>query len=313
MHRLLELPDAALVLPAHGAGSACGKALSEETVSTIGAQRASNYALQPMAEDEFVALVTEDQPAAPAYFIHAATENRKERALLHDDEALPALSLAQVDTAVAAGAALVDVRPVEDFAGGHLAGSLSVPLGGRFAEQVGSVVAVGAPVVLIGTEAGVDEGRIRLARIGYDDIPGALLDVERVLADQPERAGRLSRLPAADVAERQGALGDRLQFVDVRNPGEVHAAPVEGATNIPLAQLRGRIAELDPAEPILLVCAGGARSAIASSLLRANGFADVSDVLGGSAALGITEACATSIPAPAGGAPDGDDATTDLA
>ena len=306
VHRLLELPDDALVLPAHGAGSACGKALSEETVSTIGAQRAGNYALQPMTEEAFVALVTEDQPAAPAYFIHAATENRKERPLLHDDEAPRALTIAEADAAVAAGAALVDVRAVEDFAGGHLAGSLSVPLGGRFAEQVGSVVAVGAPVVLIGSAPGVAEGRIRLARIGYDDVVGALLDVEGVLAAEPDRARRLSRLPASEVAERREALAGRLQFIDVRNPGEVHAAPVDGAANIPLAQLRSRAGELDPAEPVLLVCAGGARSAIASSLLRASGFADVSDVLGGSAALGITEACAM----PGVGAGAGVDADT---
>ncbi|MCB0970279.1 MAG: MBL fold metallo-hydrolase, partial [Acidimicrobiales bacterium] len=142
LQRLLELPDTTKVLPAHGAGSACGKALSTETVSTIGEQRRTNYAVQPMSEDAFVDLVTEDQPAAPAYFVYAATENRKRRDLLDEDAAPPALDLSALDAAVADGAVVVDVRAVEDFAGGHLAGSVNVGLGGRFAEQVGSVVPV---------------------------------------------------------------------------------------------------------------------------------------------------------------------------
>jgi len=291
IHRLLGLPDPTLVLPAHGAGSACGKALSTETVSTIGAQRRTNYAAQPMTEDAFVALVTEDQPAAPDYFIHAAIGNRKDHALLHEGEPTPALTLGEVDEAVANGAAIVDVRPVEDFAGGHLAGSLNVGLGGRFAEQVGSIVPVGAAIVLVGTEEGADEAKIRLARIGFDDIVGVLADVGSVLAANPTRAARLSRLTAADLAARQAELGDALQLVDVRNPGEVTEAPVTGARNIPLARLRGALDQLDHERPVVLVCAGGARSAIANSLLVAEGFDDVSDLLGGAVALGVEAAC----------------------
>ena len=291
VHRLLELPDATLVLPAHGAGSACGKALSTETVSTIGEQRRTNYALQPMSEEAFVALVTEDQPAAPAYFIHAATLNHQDRPLLREGEPVAEIGIEALDAAVAAGAVVVDVRPVEDFAGGHLAGSINVGLGGRFAEQVGSVVPVDTPIVLVGGLGPSHEAKVRLARIGFDDIVGALTDVASVLAATPERSARLSRLTASAFAARQAELGDGLDLVDVRNPGEVTAGPIEGARNIPLAHLRGRIDELDPARPIVLVCAGGARSAIASSLLRSEGFADVSDVLGGAGALGAGGSC----------------------
>jgi glyoxylase-like metal-dependent hydrolase (beta-lactamase superfamily II) len=291
VHRLLALPDETLVLPAHGAGSACGKALSTETVSTIGEQRRTNYAVQPMSESAFVALVTEDQPAAPAYFIHAATLNHQDRPLLHEGEPVHEIDLDAVDRAVAAGAAVVDVRPVEDFAGGHLAGSLNVGLGGRFAEQVGSVVPVDTPIVLVGTLEAAYEAKVRLARIGFDDIVGVLTTVHAVLEASPARSARLSRLTAADLGSRQEALGGRLELIDVRNPGEVTASPVEGARNIPLAHLRGRLDELDPARPIVLVCAGGARSAIASSLLRSEGFTDVSDVLGGAAALGAAPSC----------------------
>jgi glyoxylase-like metal-dependent hydrolase (beta-lactamase superfamily II)/rhodanese-related sulfurtransferase len=293
VHRLLELPDDVVVLPAHGAGSACGKALSSETISSIGEQRATNGALRPMTRDAFVALVTEDQPAAPGYFSHAAARNREDRPLAHDDEPLPILSLEQIDAAVEAGAVVVDVRPVEDVAGGHLAGSLNVSLGGRFAEQVGSIVPVGRPLVLIGSVAAVHEARVRLSRIGFDDVIGQVDEIGSILAERPDRSARLSRLTPSALAERQATLGDQLQLIDVRNPAEVHAAPVPGAEPIPLARLRDRAPSLDPDRPTVLVCAGGARSAIASTLLRSLGFADVSDVLGGAAALGVTEACAT--------------------
>ena len=291
VNRLLGLPDATLVLPAHGAGSACGKALSTETVSTIGVQRSTNYALQPMARERFVDLVTEGQPAAPGYFGYDATLNRQDRALLDEHEPPARLDLAAVDAAVADGAVLVDTRTGDDFAAAHLAGSVNVSLDGRFSEQVGSVVPVGAPIVLVGDEASALEAKVRLARIGYDDVVGLLAEPEAVLPDHPERAARLSRLTASELTARRAELGDALQFVDVRNPGEVAAAPVEGAVNVPLARLRASLHDLDPGRPVVLVCAGGARSLIANSLLRASGFADVSDVLGGANALGVVAPC----------------------
>jgi glyoxylase-like metal-dependent hydrolase (beta-lactamase superfamily II)/rhodanese-related sulfurtransferase len=291
VHRLLDLPDETFVLPAHGAGSACGKSLSTETVSTIGEQRRTNYALQPMSVDQFVAIVTEDQPAAPAYFAHDADLNRRERPLL-DEGPLPTLTLTELDNAVADGAVVLDTRPTDEFARGHIAGSLNVGLGGRFAEQAGSIVPVGASVVLVGETETLDEARVRLARIGFDAVVGALTDIDEALAAHPDRARRLSRLTAAELADRQVELGDELQFVDVRNPGEVASLPVGGARNIPLADLRASLDQLDRGRPIVLMCAGGTRSAIASSVLLAGGFTDVSDVLGGANAVtGAAAAC----------------------
>jgi hydroxyacylglutathione hydrolase len=285
VHRLLELPDAALVLPAHGAGSACGKALSTDTVSTIGEQRRTNYALRPMSSDEFVALVTEDQPEAPAYFGYDAGLNRRRHALLDEHDDAPVLDLAAADRAVADGAVMLDVRPVAEFARGHLAGSLNVGLGGRFAEQAGSVIAGGTPVALVGDRDQAHEARVRLGRIGFDAVVGVVEDIAAVLVAHPERTARLSRLTAGELAERRAALGDGLQLVDVRNPGEVAAAPVPGGWPLPLARLRDHLDELDPDRPVVLFCAAGSRSAIANSLLRASGFADVSDVLGGATAI----------------------------
>jgi rhodanese-related sulfurtransferase len=238
-----------------------------------------------MDEAAFVALVTEGQPEAPAYFGHDAALNRRNRPLL-DEHATPRpLSLDELDRALAAGAVVVDVRPVEAYAAGHLAGALHVPLGGRFAEQAGSVVEAGTPIVLAGDATAVAEGRLRLGRIGFDDVVGAVLHPEALLVAHPERAAQLSRLTAAQLAEGRTVVGDRLQLVDVRTPGEVAVAPLPGARNVPLARLRSRLGELDPDAPIVAVCAGGARSAVAAGLLAASGFTDVSDVLGGHAAL----------------------------
>jgi rhodanese-related sulfurtransferase len=151
---------------------------------------------------------------------------------------------------------------------------------------------VGAKVILIGDPEALDEARVRLARIGFDAVVGALTDIEAALAEHPDRASRLSRLTAADLAERRTELGAELQFIDVRYPGEVASLPVDGALNIPLADLRGSLGELDHSRPIVLMCAGGTRSAIASSVLLSAGYADVSDVLGGANAVtGATQAC----------------------
>lgn len=285
VHRLLELPDSTLVLPAHGAGSSCGRALSSETVSTIGEQRRTNYALQPMSSDEFVALVTADQPEPPAYYGFGARMNRRAHPLLDEREPLAALDLEAVDAAVAGGAVVVDVRPAAEFARGHLAGSLNIGLGGRFAEWAGSLIAPDTAVVLVGDQDATHEARVRLGRIGFDAVVGALDDIEAALVARPDRAARLSRLTAGELAERRAALGDRVQVVDVRNPGEVAVAPVPGARPVPLVGLRDHLGELDRRAPVVLFCAGGTRSAIANSLLRRAGFTDVSDVLGGAAAI----------------------------
>jgi hydroxyacylglutathione hydrolase len=310
VHRLLELPDSTLVLPAHGAGSSCGKALSSETVSTIGEQRRTNYALQPMSSDEFVALVTAEQPEPPAYYGYDAGLNRRARPLLDEHETLAALDLEEVDEAVAGGAVVVDVRPAAEFARGHLAGSLHIGLGGRFAEWAGSLIAPGTPVVLVGDEDAADEARVRLGRIGFDAVVGVLDDIGAALVAHPDRAARLSRLTAGELADTRAALGERVQLVDVRNPGEVAVAPVPGARAVPLVGLRDHLGELDRGAPVVLFCAGGTRSAIANSVLRAAGFADVSDVLGGSAAIrsapavsSATDASRTTDPPPVDSAP----------
>jgi hydroxyacylglutathione hydrolase len=274
---LLTLPDATRVYPAHGAGSACGKNLSTEKTSTIGEQRRSNYALRLGTEGEFVAAVTEGQPPAPGYFARVAELNRESHELAHVEEP-PLLPVGEVLRLQAGGAAVLDVRSPEEFARGHLRGSVNVGLDGRFAEYAAQVV--GGDIVVVCDPGRARDARMRLARVGLDSVVGALEAPEAAFVDRPEVTGTASRLTARQLAGARAAVPD-LVLLDVRGPGERDQGYVEGSLHIPLGQLRDRTGELDPARPVVVYCAGGYRSSIAASLLRSAGFADVSDLIGG--------------------------------
>src|SRR5207245_10735202 len=170
--KLLALPDATTVYPAHGAGSLCGKALSKETSSTIGEQRRSNYALRPMAVGDFVALVTADQPEAPPYFTYDAVLNSQERPTLDDTLAreLTPMSLDVVLSLAEVGAQLLDTRDPAEFAAAHLAGSLNIGLVGQFATWAGTLVDRERPLVVIADPGRQAESALRLGRIGFDHV-----------------------------------------------------------------------------------------------------------------------------------------------
>ncbi|MBN3453849.1 MBL fold metallo-hydrolase [Mycobacterium sp. DSM 3803] len=281
--RLMTLPDATRVYPAHGAGSACGKNLSTELWSTMGEQKRTNYALRAPDKQSFIDLVSAGQPPAPSYFVYDAILNRKDRALLDEDAMPPAMDYQQARTAVAAGAVLIDGRSPEEFAMGHLRGAVNIGLAGRYAEFAGSVVKPDSDIVLI-TEPGQElEGKNRLARIGFDRVIGYLRDAEQTMFEHRDQVQVASRLTADAFALRAAEIAD-LQLVDVRNPGETEAGMIPGAVNVPVGQLPERVAELDPTRPTVVYCAGGYRSSVAASVLRQRGFTDVSDILGGYAA-----------------------------
>ncbi len=282
--KLLTLPDPTRVFPAHGAGSSCGRNLSTEKSSSIGDQRRTNYALQPMTENAFVALISEGQPTVPEYFGYDADLNRHAHPLLDEHADLPQLSISDVLAAQDAGASVLDVRPMAEFAAGHLHGTLHSGLDTRFAEYAGCVVSPEASIVLVGEHASAVEAKVRLARIGYDRVVGYLPAVESCLVERPDLAVRTSTLSAAQLVERQATIRE-LQIVDVRNPGETTAGALPDAVMMPLASLHRRLGELDPQRPVAVYCAGGIRSLIATSLLEQEGFADVSTVLGGYAAV----------------------------
>ena len=285
--KLVKLPDATLVYPAHGAGSRCGKSLSKETVSTIGEQKKFNYALQPMSREAFKAIVTADQPEAPDYFVHDAVLNRKERASL--DEAmkitLKKLSLDDVLARQAAGEQILDVRGGIDFEGGHLRGSLNIALDGKYATWAGSMLSTDRPIVVIAEEGGEEEAVMRLGRIGLDNVAGYLAGGMHALASRDDLVERTERITAPALAEwlagGRSDLGAKPVIVDVRTATEYAGGHAPGSLNIPLTHLQERIAEIPVDRPVVVHCEGGYRSAIAASLLQQRGRSDARDLVGG--------------------------------
>lgn len=283
--KLLALPDEILVYPAHGAGSLCGKALSKETVSTLGQQRKNNYALQPMGKDAFVKVVTADQPDAPAYFNYDAVLNSQEHPTL--DEALARemnpLTLEALLELQAQGALVLDTRDPGEFAAAHLAGSINIGLGGQYATWVGTVLDRKDSIVIVAPPGRENEAAIRLGRIGFDQVAGFLKDGMQSLNTRPDLTISTERLSAAFAAEVLHSPQPPM-LVDVRAPREREQKHIAGSTGIPLNHLAENVGMLLKDRATLVYCAGGYRSSIAASLLQNRGFSDVSEIAGGIAA-----------------------------
>jgi glyoxylase-like metal-dependent hydrolase (beta-lactamase superfamily II)/rhodanese-related sulfurtransferase len=286
-NKLVKLPDATLVYPAHGAGSMCGKSLSKETVSTIGEQKKFNYALQPMSQEAFKKIVTADQPEAPDYFVHDAILNRQERASLEEsmEKTLKPLSLDEVLALGKSGGQLLDVRDGIDFEGGHLKGSLNIALNGKYATWAGSMLSHDKPIVVIAEEGGEEEAVMRLGRIGFDNVAGYLAGGMSALASRDDLVERTQRITAPALAEwlagKRPDAGPAPIVIDVRSDAEHAGGHIEGSLNIPLTHLDERIGEIPTDRPVAVHCEGGYRSAIAASLLQKLGRDSVHDIVGG--------------------------------
>jgi rhodanese-related sulfurtransferase len=283
--RLLTLPDETLVYPAHGAGSLCGKKISKDTVSTMGEQRRTNYALQPMSEAEFIALVTADQPDAPSYFTYDAVLNSQERPTLSRilEHELKPLDLDHVLELQTNGAQVLDVRDPGEFAGGHLRASINIGLHGQYATWAGTLLDRDRPIVVIAAPGGEGEAAMRLARIGFHNVTGYL---EGGMAALQDRDDLLAYTPQTSAATLERLIGapDAPYLLDVRAPGEWQQRRIEGSVNIPLNKLSSRLNEIPRNRPIVVHCAGGYRSSAAGSLLQAAGFTRVAELSGGLAA-----------------------------
>ena len=293
-NKLVKLPDATLVYPAHGAGSMCGKSLSKETVSTIGEQKKLNYALQPMSREAFKQIVTADQPEAPDYFVHDAILNRKERTALHDamEQQLKPLSVDEVLAMQKAGAQILDVRDGIDFEGEHMKGAINIALSGKYATWAGSMLTHDLPIVVIAEEGGEEEAVMRLGRIGFDNVAGYLANGMRALETRPELAQRTERITAPALAElidgQRPDAGATPVVLDIRSEAEHAGGHIEGSLNIPLPRLEERIGELPADRPVVVHCEGGYRSAIGASLLQKLGRQHVYDLVGGYKAWAAT-------------------------
>src|SRR5579862_8634705 len=280
--KLLPLPDETLVYPAHGAGSLCGKQLSSDTVSSLGDQRRLNYALQPMSKEQFIRLVTADQPDAPAYFTYDAILNTRERATLDQtlEQGLHPIDLDDVLQMGDAGAQILDVRDAAEYAKGHIAGSINIGLGGQYATWAGTLLDRAKPIVIIAEPGREQEAALRLGRIGFDHVKGYMRGGMESLAGRPDLVWPTERLSAPMVAAEL-ASADPPLVLDIRNPREWAAKHIAGSINIPLNHLQERIDEIPRTGRVAVHCAGGYRSSIAVSILSQYGITNVIELAGG--------------------------------
>jgi hydroxyacylglutathione hydrolase len=281
--KLLALPDEVMVYPAHGAGSLCGRAMRTERSSTIGTERLTNYALQIASREEFIAQLTSNLPARPEYFLDDAEINRSGAAALTELPPLPGLSPAEVQELLRQNANVLDVRPGDEFAAGHVPGSISIALSGQFASWAGGILGIHSKPILVGdTDAPIEEARMRLARVGIEDLRGYLAG--GVAAWQ--KAG----LPVAKTAQispqelnqklRSGSLC-AADVLDVRREGEWQAGHIAEVECRALDTFPHGLPATDGERPVAVHCKGGYRSMIACSLLERAGHRNVINVAGG--------------------------------
>jgi hydroxyacylglutathione hydrolase len=281
-NKLLKLPDSTLIYPAHGAGSLCGKKMSDETVSTIGEQKKYNYALRNMSKQNFINIVTENQPEAPSYFTYDAILNTKERQTLDDSikRTLKPLGLDTVLKLKSKGVQILDVREPEEYAAAHMNGSINIGLGGKFATWAGTLLDNERHIVIIASPGREQEAAIRLGRIGYDNISGYLDGGMSALKDKNDLIRETQKLAVQEVYEDVNSESD-LCILDVRSKSEWESAHIKESINIPLNQLLKKIDELPKNKFIVVHCQGGYRSSIACSILGNSGIEDFADMIGG--------------------------------
>ena len=278
-NKIMPLPDKTLVYPAHGAGSMCGKALSDQAFSTLGEQKLHNYALQPMPKDQFIKMIKADQPDAPAYFGHDALLNRQERPNLDEltDKSMKALDLDTVLTLQQSGTQVVDVRSANQFAGAHLNGSINIGIKGRFATWAGTVLNNDVSIIIIAEADRNEEAITRLGRIGFHNVKGYLKGGMESLKNRPDLISQTQRISATTIGSLQG----KTTIIDIRTKNEWEAGHIEKSINIPLNHLNENIKELTESDNLIVYCQGGYRSIIAASLLEREGRFNVFDLAGG--------------------------------
>lgn len=280
--KLMTLPDETLIYPAHGAGSLCGKALSSETVSTIGVQKQVNYALQPMSRERFLELVLADQPEAPPYFTYDAVLNTRERPTLDHtlQQVLQPLPLDDVLRLRNEGVQLLDARDPADFARSHMKDSINIGLGGQYATWCGTILDRDTPIVLIADPGREREAATRLGRIGFDRICGYLGRGMLALENRLDLLCQHTRVTAPELAARLASPNPPI-VLDIRSEMERKALHIAGSLHIPLNHLAERVHELPHDRPIVICCRSGYRSSIAASLLQRHGLNQISDLEGG--------------------------------
>lgn len=273
--KILRFPDETEVYPAHGAGSLCGKSLSKETWSTLGNQRKFNYALQPMSKEEFVKIVAADQPEVPAYFPKSAAKNLEGSGALGD---LPKPDEMETKEITNFDGVVLDVRQNDVYGAGHIPNSINIGLGGQFATWAGTLIPIGTSLAVVGDSSEqIDEAVMRLARVGHETVAGFIL-----MRDYLGEKKGVEQVSVDDVSALLS--GNNIQFVDVRRVAEHTAGHASKTINLPLNKLSAEVDKLDPAKPTYVICQGGYRSSIGTSILENAGFREIYNVTGGTAA-----------------------------
>ncbi len=274
--KLLRLPDSVQVYPAHGAGSMCGRNISADRSSTIGRERAANYALQPMTRERFIEIMTQDLPPRPEYFRRDVDANRHGAAPLAELPPLAELAPEEALQRQQQGATILDTRPATAYASGHVPGSVQIGLSGQFASWAGSILGLDRELILIAEDRqAAEEARMRLARVGIERVQGHV-----DLADWVAAGLQLAPTQQIAVPDLREHAADYV-IVDVRRQPEWEQGHIEGAALRPLDRLRDGMESLDRGRPIVVHCKGGYRSMIACSLLEGAGFPRVVNLLGG--------------------------------
>ena len=290
-NKIMPLEDDITVYPAHGAGSSCGKNMSSETTDTLGNQKKTNYALREgMTKEEFVKEVTEGILPPPQYFAKNAMLNKM--GYEEVDEVISrgnnALSVEEVEKAVADGALVLDVRDPQEFAQGFIPNSTFIGLEGMFAIWVGTIIKdLQQPIVLVAPEGREEEAVLRLARVGYDKTAGYIDGGFDAWAKAGKPVDVIHSIPATEFAERMKE--ESLMVLDVRKNSEHLSEHVIGAQNFPVDFINEKLKELDSQPTYYVHCAGGYRSMIAASIMKRNGY-DLVDIAGGFKAIAETDA-----------------------
>lgn len=278
--KLMKLPDDVVVYPAHGAGSLCGRNMRAERSSTIGTERLTNYALQIGTRNEFVKQLTSNLPARPEYFAQDAEINRGGATALLDLPELQPIDAVTLQSLIEDGVPALDVRSPEQFAASHVPRSINIALSGQFASWAGSLLGLKSRPVLIGDGPEMlAEARVRLARVGIEDIYGYLRDG---VSGWKAAGLALSTIKQITVTELNRRLSEqKLHVVDVRRSSEWETGHLEAAELWPLDRFREALPSLDHSAAIAVHCKSGYRSTIACSLLMRSGYRDVVNVVGG--------------------------------
>lgn len=292
-NKIASLPDNVVVYPAHGPGSNCGKNLGPGTSSTIGDEKANNYALQPQTKEEFVKAVTADLPAAPSYFPINARINKEGYDSLEKimETALTPLSVAEFKKWMESEDTIIlDTRKAGDFTKQFVPGSISIGLEGRFAEWAGSLLPFNQPIILVTEEGQEKESVVRLARVGFSQIHGYLAGGVEAWRQAGEEIDLIIDVETDELA-MDLPYDDHLVAVDVRREAEFGDGHVRGAVNIPLNELTdpGSMANIEEHQNLYVYCGSGYRSVIAASLMKRQGIHNLRNVLGGFNAIRVQE------------------------